>query len=98
MPSLIGKGVVLSPNDLFEEISANTFLDGVEDRLKISSACVLILDHHKKFDQCREKSNSFKTIGTTGRGIGPAYEDKVGRRAIRLVDCFEKILKKIKGK
>ena len=92
--SLIGKGVVLSPNDLFEEISeANTFLDGVEDRLKISSACVLILDHHKKFDQCREKSNSFKTIGTTGRGIGPAYEDKVGRRAIRLVDCFyEKIL------
>ena len=92
--SLIGKGVVLSPNDLFEEISeANTFLEGVEDRLKISSACVLILDHHKKFDQCREKSNSFKTIGTTGRGIGPAYEDKVGRRAIRLVDCFyEKIL------
>ena len=92
--SLIGKGVVLSPNDLFEEIlEANTFLEGVEDRLKISSACVLILDHHKKFDQCREKSNSFKTIGTTGRGIGPAYEDKVGRRAIRLVDCFyEKIL------
>ena len=92
--SLIGKGVVLSPNDLFDEISeANTFLQGVEERLKISSACVLILDHHKKFDQCREKSNSFKTIGTTGRGIGPAYEDKVGRRAIRLVDCFyEKIL------
>ena len=92
--SLIGKGVVLSPNDLFEEITeANSFLEGVEDRLKISSACVLILDHHKKFDQCREKSNSFKTIGTTGRGIGPAYEDKVGRRAIRLIDCFyEKIL------
>ena len=89
--SLIGKGVVLSPNDLFEEISeANTFLEGVEDRLKISSACVLILDHHKKFDQCREKSNSFKTIGTTGRGIGPAYEDKVGRRALDWLIVFTK--------
>ncbi len=88
--SLIGRGVVISYDALFseiEEISQHT--SGIADRLKISPACVLIQPYHKLVDLYREKSNNQKNIGTTLRGIGPAYEDKVARRAIRVVDTLD---------
>ncbi len=81
---LIGNGVVLSPTALLEELD---MLDqgGVPaiDRLGISESCPLILPYHIALDQAREKARGKKAIGTTGRGIGPAYEDKVSRRGIR---------------
>ena len=87
--SLIGKGVVISYEALFSEIDEiNNITSGITDRLKISPACVLIQPYHQLIDLYKEKSNSQKTIGTTLRGIGPAYEDKVGRRAIRVVDTL----------
>jgi adenylosuccinate synthase len=87
--SLIGKGVVVSCDALFSEIEEiEPFADGILDRLKISPACTLIQPYHILVDQLKEKSNSFTTIGTTLRGIGPAYEDKVARRAIRIVDTL----------
>ena len=87
--SLIGKGVVISYEALFSEIDEiNHITSGITDRLKISPACVLIQPYHQLIDLYKEKSNSQKTIGTTLRGIGPAYEDKVGRRAIRVVDTL----------
>ena len=93
--SLIGKGVVISYEALFSEIDEiSNFTSGITDRLKISPACVLIQPYHQLIDLYKEKSNSQKTIGTTLRGIGPAYEDKVARRAIRVVDTLnEKQLK-----
>ena len=85
----IGNGVVLSPQALLEEVDA---LEGagadVASRLKISEACPLILPYHVALDQAREAAKGAGKIGTTGRGIGPAYEDKVARRAIRLQDLF----------
>ena len=85
----IGNGVVLSPQALVEEIAT---LEGagvdVRSRLKISAACPLILPHHAALDLAREAAKGAGKIGTTGRGIGPAYEDKVARRAIRLQDLF----------
>jgi adenylosuccinate synthase len=85
----IGNGVVLSPQALVEEIET---LEGagvdVVSRLKISEACPLILPHHAALDRAREAAKGEGKIGTTGRGIGPAYEDKVARRAIRLQDLF----------
>jgi adenylosuccinate synthase len=87
--SLIGKGVVISYEALFSEIDEiSSFTSGISDRLKISPACVLIQPYHQLIDLYKEKSNSQKTIGTTLRGIGPAYEDKVARRAIRVVDTL----------
>ena len=87
--SLIGKGVVISYEALFSEIDEiSNFTSGIKDRLKISPACVLIQPYHQLIDLYKEKSNSQKTIGTTLRGIGPAYEDKVARRAIRVVDTL----------
>ena len=87
--SLIGKGVVISYEALFSEIDEiNHITSGITDRLKISPACVLIQPYHQLIDLYKEKSNSQKTIGTTLRGIGPAYEDKVGRRARRVVDTL----------
>ena len=87
--SLIGKGVVISYEALFSEIDEiSNFTSGITDRLKISPACVLIQPYHQLIDLYKEKSNSQKTIGTTLRGIGPAYEDKVARRAIRVVDTL----------
>ena len=87
--SLIGKGVVISYEALFSEIDEiSNITSGITDRLKISPACVLIQPYHQLIDLYKEKSNSQKTIGTTLRGIGPAYEDKVGRRAIRVVDTL----------
>ena len=84
---LIGNGVVLSPEALFKEI-AELEAKGVpvRERLKISPACPLILPYHAALDQAREARRGVEKIGTTGRGIGPAYEDKVGRRGLRLGD------------
>jgi len=85
----IGNGVVLSPKALFEEI-AELERGGIDvmKRLRISEACPLILPHHIALDQAREAAMGAAKIGTTGRGIGPAYEDKVARRAIRVQDLF----------
>ncbi|MCL4128763.1 UNVERIFIED_CONTAM: hypothetical protein GTU68_060191 [Idotea baltica] len=84
---LIGNGVVLAPDALFEELDeleANGV--PVSQRLGISEACPLILPHHVALDVARELKLGKKAIGTTGRGIGPAYEDKVARRGLRLGD------------
>ena len=85
----IGNGVVLSPAALLQEIDELTAagLD-VVNRLRISQACPLILPYHVAVDQAREVKMGLGKIGTTGRGIGPAYEDKVARRAIRLNDLL----------
>ncbi len=86
---VIGNGVVLSPDALADEIS---MLEKrgvpVADRLRISGACPLILPLHTALDQAREKAAGKNAIGTTGRGIGPAYQDKVARRALRVQDLF----------
>ena len=86
---LIGNGVVLSPTALLEEL-AMLEENGVlaRERLRISEACPLILPYHVALDNAREKARGKKAIGTTGRGIGPAYEDKVSRRALRVSDLF----------
>ena len=84
---LIGNGVVLSPEALLKEI--DTLEDSgvpVQDRLKISAACPLIQPYHVALDQAREARRGENKIGTTGRGIGPCYEDKAARRALRLGD------------
>jgi len=84
---LIGNGVVLAPDALFKEVDeleANGV--PVSERLGISEACPLILPHHIALDLAREAKRGKKAIGTTGRGIGPAYEDKVARRGLRLGD------------
>jgi len=87
---LIGNGVVLSPEALATEmkmLEANGV--PVAERLRISPACTLILPYHIALDQAREAAKSDgKKIGTTGRGIGPAYEDKVARRGLRVDDLF----------
>jgi len=84
---LIGNGVVLAPDALAKEVAQleKTGLM-VKNRLKISDACPLILDYHVALDQAREIARGHKAIGTTGRGIGPAYEDKVARRGLRAGD------------
>src|SRR5436189_1290287 len=87
----IGNGVVVSPQALIaemEELEA-AGVRGVVARLSISEACPLILPYHAALDHAREAAKGEKKIGTTGRGIGPAYEDKVARRAIRLQDLFD---------
>ncbi len=87
----IGNGVVLSPEALLEEVGTLTAAGiDVAGRLKISEACPLILPHHVALDRAREVAKGAGKIGTTGRGIGPAYEDKVARRAIRLQDLFHR--------
>lgn len=84
---LIGNGVVLAPDALLKEIKG---LEAsgipVRERLRLSPACPLILPHHVALDQARETAKGSAKIGTTGRGIGPAYEDKVARRGLRLSD------------
>ncbi len=84
---LIGNGVVLSPAALIEEMDILE-KEGVpvKERLRISPNCPLILPNHIALDQAREKKRGNAKIGTTGRGIGPAYEDKVARRAVRVAD------------
>jgi adenylosuccinate synthase len=88
----IGNGVVLSPQALVHEMK-ELEAAGVEvaARLKISEACPLILPYHAALDLAREAAKGAQKIGTTGRGIGPAYEDKVARRAIRLQDLFKPV-------
>ena len=87
---IIGNGVVLHIPTLFEEIES-LGEKGVclEDNFLISSQCPLILPTHIHLDEAREKALGNKAIGTTGRGIGPAYEDKVGRRTIHLIDLLD---------
>ncbi len=87
---LIGNGVVLSPTALLEEIETLE-ANGVpaRERLGISESCPLILPYHIALDQAREVARGKKAIGTTGRGIGPAYEDKVSRRGIRLGELLD---------
>jgi len=87
---LIGNGVVLCPQALIKEIELLE-KSGVplRNRLKISEACALILPIHVAIDQAREKARGSKAIGTTGRGIGPAYEDKVARRGLRAGDLLK---------
>ncbi|MEQ9844365.1 adenylosuccinate synthase [Pectobacterium brasiliense] len=89
--SIIGNGVVLAPDALMKEM---TELEArgvpVRERLLLSEACPLILPYHVALDNAREKARGAKAIGTTGRGIGPAYEDKVARRGLRVGDLFDK--------
>lgn len=87
---LIGNGVVLCPEALLKEI-AELESQGVpvKQRLKLSAACPLILPYHIALDQAREVAKGKAKIGTTGRGIGPAYEDKVARRGLRLGDLAD---------
>ena len=86
---LIGNGVVLAPDALLKEI-AEVEAAGVDvrSRLRVSPACPLILPCHAALDQARESALGEGKIGTTGRGIGPAYEDKVARRALRMGDLL----------
>ncbi|WP_163134535.1 adenylosuccinate synthase [Agarivorans sp. Alg241-V36] len=87
---VIGNGVVLAPDALFKEMA---MLEErgvpVKERLVISEACPLILPYHVALDMAREKARGKNAIGTTGRGIGPAYEDKVARRGLRVGDLFD---------
>ena len=93
----IGRGVVVSLDALFDEIEeAQEVIGNIEDRLTVSSACSLIQPYHIKLDQLREGSKKLTKIGTTGRGIGTAYEDRVGRRSIRVADLYDE--KKLKDK
>ncbi|MBT9288777.1 adenylosuccinate synthase [Prosthecodimorpha staleyi] len=89
--AVIGNGVVLDPHALLSEIEKLRGQGVVvgPDNLRIAENTTLILSLHRELDQKRESSNPGNRIGTTGRGIGPAYEDKVGRRAIRLTDLAD---------
>ena len=98
--SIIGNGVVIDPWALINEIK-NIEKQGLKvtpELLKISSKASLILPYHKQLDEIRENTKKLNKIGTTGRGIGPAYEDKVGRRSIRVCDLFDKNSQKIQLK
>ncbi len=87
----IGNGVVLSPEALLKEIDElETAGVNVATRLKIAEGCPLILPYHVALDLAREAAKGAGKIGTTGRGIGPAYEDKVARRALRVIDLFDR--------
>ena len=85
----VGNGVVIAPGELLKEIG-ELEAAGVEvrSRLKISPACQLVMPYHVAIDQARETAKGDSKIGTTGRGIGPTYEDKVARRGIRVQDLF----------
>ncbi|WP_415895075.1 adenylosuccinate synthase [Neptuniibacter sp. PT34_22] len=88
---MIGNGVVLSPEALLKEIKGLEEADvPVRERLRLSPSCPLILPYHIAMDQAREVARGKAKIGTTGRGIGPAYEDKVARRGLRLADLLDK--------
>ena len=87
---LIGNGVVLSPVALFAEIEELERINvPVRERLRVSDACPVIFPHHVALDLAREKARGSSAIGTTGRGIGPAYEDKVARRGLRVADLLD---------
>ncbi|HQV13753.1 MAG TPA: adenylosuccinate synthase [Denitromonas sp.] len=85
----IGNGVVVSPEALFKEIDKLEAVGvNVSERLRISEACPLIMPYHQALDIARETARGTNKIGTTGRGIGPAYEDKVARRGLRIQDLM----------
>ena len=87
---MIGKGVVLSPEALMKEIATLEAKGvAVRENLRISEACQLILPYHIASDLARERARGNQAIGTTGRGIGPAYEDKISRRGLRVGDLFQ---------
>jgi adenylosuccinate synthase len=87
---LIGNGVVLSPQALLAEMDALAQTGvSADGRLGISESCPVILPYHVALDHARERARGAKAIGTTGRGIGPAYEDKVSRRGIRFGELFD---------
>lgn len=89
----IGNGVVLAPDALLKEMQGLSDKGvPVRDRLRISPACPLIMPYHTALDQAREQKRGEGKIGTTGRGIGPAYEDKVARRALRVADLLREDL------
>src|SRR5262249_18251261 len=90
--SVLGNGVVLDPAALVEEIGRlrAAGIAVTPDNLRIAENVTLILSLHRELDSVRETSNALTRIGTTKRGIGPAYEDKVGRRAIRLMDLADR--------
>ncbi|HIO92590.1 MAG TPA: adenylosuccinate synthase, partial [Leucothrix mucor] len=96
---MIGNGVVLAPDALLKELDMLE-AEGVpaRDRLKLSEACQLILPYHVALDAAREVARGNKAIGTTGRGIGPAYEDKIARRGLRLGDLLDTERFKVKLK
>lgn len=90
---LIGNGVVVSLPALIEEMDGLVARQvSVAERLKLSPACPVILSSHIALDNARETARGQEAIGTTGRGIGPAYEDKIARRAIRIADLFEPVM------
>ncbi len=92
---LIGNGVVVSLPALIEEMDGLVARQvPVAERLKLSPACPVILSSHIALDNARETARGQEAIGTTGRGIGPAYEDKIARRAIRIADLFEPVVLK----
>ncbi|MBF0349450.1 MAG: adenylosuccinate synthase [SAR324 cluster bacterium] len=85
--SVLGNGVVIDPAEMIKEIDALKKMGvAVENNLKISSRAHLVMPYHKAMDQLREKQKGDQKIGTTGRGIGPAYMDKIGRLGVRLED------------
>ena len=88
---MIGNGVVLAPDALLKELNmlASNGID-TNGRLFISEACTLILPYHIALDQARELARGKKAIGTTGRGIGPAYEDKISRRGLKVGDMMHR--------
>ena len=96
--SVIGNGVVLDPRALIAEIGRlkEQGVTVTRDNLRVAENATLILSLHQELDVAREKASGKGAIGTTGRGIGPAYEDKVGRRAIRLMDLAD--LQSLNGK
>lgn len=94
--SVIANGVVVSPEALFRELDGLIArgVDGVEDRLKVSANAHVIASYHQSYDKVSERFLGKNQIGTTGRGIGPAYGDKVNRVGIRVADLFDdKILR-----
>ena len=98
--SIIGNGVVIDPWALIKEIETikKQGLKITTKILKISSKASLILPYHQKLDELRENAKGNNKIGTTGRGIGPAYEDKIGRRSIRVCDLYDTESRKIQLK
>ena len=89
--SVIGNGVVIDPHALLKEIASvrDNGVDVSPENLVIAENATLILSLHRQIDNIAEQGRGAAKIGTTGRGIGPAYEDKVGRRAIRVCDLYD---------
>ena len=95
--SILGNGVVIDPFELIKEIDGLEEMNiSVEKLFHISDQAHLVMPWHKKFDLLREEQKENKKIGTTGRGIGPAYEDKIRRSGIRIGDILDRMKFKVK--